>query len=486
MNKETGASTDASIGTVNTVSGQAFVIRADGTREELDVNTMLYPGDVLETSSDGVIGVVLADETTFAMGGDGHMALDEVVFDPETQEGSLSLSIFKGVFTVVSGLVSKTDPEAMVINTPVGSIGIRGTQIGLELSDGENLTVVMMREADGYVGEVFIRNEGGVLVLNQANQVIFVGAFDQKPVVMAAVDDITIVNMFERVLLHLPRTFGRENDYATQKAAGGGEIEGFVTEAGGEEEPALSDEPIRVVEGDYTEPETVEETVAPVSGEPETLEAGDGTTTTETRRDEEPIAAEELSVEDPPAEETPPEEPAPEEPPVGDPPAEETSPEEPVAAEPPAEEGIVLRGKGGDDVLSGGAGDDVLRGEGGNDVLSGGAGDDVLKGQGGGDVLVGGAGNDVLSGGGGQDTFVFEAGAGNDLILDYHEGEVLRFEGPEFSEENLSVTQNGDNVSIMFGDQNIEVTVNDMDLEEGGYTVTKEDNAVVITFEGDD
>ncbi len=315
-----------SIGTVNTVSGKAFVIRVDGSREELVMDTPLYPGDILETSADGAVGVVLADETTFAMAADGRMALDEMIFDPETQEGSLSLFVFKGVYTVVSGLVSKTDPDAMVINTPVGSIGIRGTQVGLDFSNGKDLTVVMMREADGYVGEVFLRNEGGMLVINQANQVLFVSAFDLMPVVLAPLDDAAIVGMFETTLLHLPMNTNRPNDYATQEPSGGDEVKGFVTEAGAEEEeaPLPPDEPIGVIEGDYTEPDETVEAVVPVPGEtlePAAEDTGDATTGDETRRDEPIPATEEetLSAAPPPDEEPPPEEPPVEEPPAEDP-----------------------------------------------------------------------------------------------------------------------------------------------------------------------
>ena len=220
------------IGIVNTVSGSAIVIRADGTRVEIQLDTPLYQGDILETTDDGAIGVVLADETTIAIGEDSRLILDEMVYDPATQEGSLSLSVVKGIYTFVSGMISKTDPDAMVLDTPVGSIGIRGTQIGIEFSDGENLTLVMMTEADGYIGEVFLRNESGILVINQANQVLFSNSLTQMPVVLASMDDTTLVSMFERTLLHLPRTTASPNDYGTQKPSGGGELDSFVTDSG--------------------------------------------------------------------------------------------------------------------------------------------------------------------------------------------------------------------------------------------------------------
>ena len=221
------------IGIVTSITGKAFVIRTDGSRVELGVDTPLFQGDILETGPDGAIGVILADETTFAMGEEGRMVLDEMIYDPDTQEGSLSLSILKGVYTIVSGLVSKTDPDAMTIETPIGTIGIRGTQIGSEFIDGENLTLVMMREADGYVGEVFFNNGGGMQVMNQVHQVMFVGGFDQIPTFRDSVDDAGVVRMFQTTLSRLPTTHGRENDYSTQEAASGGGVGDFVTEAGG-------------------------------------------------------------------------------------------------------------------------------------------------------------------------------------------------------------------------------------------------------------
>src|SRR5919199_242494 len=102
--------------------------------------------------------------------------------------------------------------------------------------------------------------------------------------------------------------------------------------------------------------------------------------------------------------------------------------------------GSNLSGGDGNDVIIGGAGDDVLYGDtnpkyqfykditgGGNDYITGGAGDDVL---------VGGRGNDILTGGAGSDRFVFTsdrfsfyaptgsfAAMGVDTITDFTSGQ---------------------------------------------------------------
>jgi len=219
------------------------------------------------------------------MGDDGRMVLDEMVYDPESQEGSLSLMAFKGVYTVVSGMISKTDPDAMVINTPVGSIGIRGTQIGIEFIDGENLTLMMMREADDYVGEVYLRNDAGVLVINQANQVLFSNSFSKAPVVLASVDDSTIVRMFQSALLYLPQTSPSANDYNTQEPSGG-KLDGLVTDSGSpDDETTIVDDLADIAESDLTAPAPVVEAVVlePLdTQDPDPLELDLGSTFTET------------------------------------------------------------------------------------------------------------------------------------------------------------------------------------------------------------
>ena len=194
------------IGQVESMSGTVVAVRADGTRVELNTGDPIYQGDSLETGADGSVGVVLADQTTFSMANNGSMVIDQMVYDPSTNEGSISMSVVEGVFTFVSGQIAKTDPDAMSLNTPVATIGIRGTQVGIEVGGDKSMNVVLMEEADGFVGEVVVANDGGVQILNQAFQATNVASSGSAPSATYIYDTQTLIQNFKGALGQLPST----------------------------------------------------------------------------------------------------------------------------------------------------------------------------------------------------------------------------------------------------------------------------------------
>ena len=58
------------------------------------------------------------------------MVLYEMIYDPSAQQGQAAISLLQGAFTFVSGQIAKTGVDAMVIETPTATIGIRGTAGG--------------------------------------------------------------------------------------------------------------------------------------------------------------------------------------------------------------------------------------------------------------------------------------------------------------------------------------------------------------------
>lgn len=107
-----------------------------------------------------------------------------------------------------------------------------------------------------------------------------------------------------------------------------------------------------------------------------------------------------------------------------------------------------LWGVDGNDTLSGDAGDDTVDGGYGNDVLNGGDGNDSLQGDVGDDVLDGGAGNDTLSGDLGND--ILTGGAGNDHLVGGYGDDVYRF-GAGFGVDTIdNFRYNGNNPTTDF------------------------------------
>ena len=71
-----------------------------------------------------------------------------------------------------SGKIAETSPDAMVLTTPVATIGIRGTTVaGFAAAEGEENTISLLSDADGEVGEIVVSNAAGFVVINQAGDV---------------------------------------------------------------------------------------------------------------------------------------------------------------------------------------------------------------------------------------------------------------------------------------------------------------------------
>ena len=79
----------------------------------------------LITSDDSVVVVQFRDGSTLELGPNGVLTLDEMVFNPVENQNTKTVSLLQGSFRYISGFVS-SDAQ-ILINTPVGSIGIRGS-----------------------------------------------------------------------------------------------------------------------------------------------------------------------------------------------------------------------------------------------------------------------------------------------------------------------------------------------------------------------
>jgi hypothetical protein len=97
------------------------------------VGDPIYLGDVLSTGGDGKVGITFTDGTAFDLSSNARMAMTEFIYDPNSKANSSLLSLTKGTFTFVAGKIAKSGD--MKVDTPVATMGIRGTTPRVEISD---------------------------------------------------------------------------------------------------------------------------------------------------------------------------------------------------------------------------------------------------------------------------------------------------------------------------------------------------------------
>ncbi|MCL6628234.1 MAG: FecR domain-containing protein [Armatimonadetes bacterium] len=150
------------IGRVEAAEGA--VRSAAAGRTELRPGSPVHQAEVIETGPDGRLLIVFEDGTRLSTGPGARIVLDELVYDPASGQGSFVLSILKGTFLYVTGLIAGTDPEGVEVRTPAGTIGIRGTAFGCVV---ESSTVcVLLADPDGKVGKIEFRNAAGQRVVD--------------------------------------------------------------------------------------------------------------------------------------------------------------------------------------------------------------------------------------------------------------------------------------------------------------------------------
>ena len=203
------AETDA-IGRVDTVEGTVHVLR-DGEKILLSKDDPILQGDTILTAEDGSVGITFIDGTVFSLGEDGEMTIDEMIYDKDAQEGKFAANMVQGVFSFISGEIAKTDPEGMLLNTPVGVIGIRGTKIaGVAAAEGNENTISLLpeigRDGKPIVGELVMTNSSGSVVLNQVGATVQLTSSFQAPPPPVVLDKQQIQQSYGKTLTTLSST----------------------------------------------------------------------------------------------------------------------------------------------------------------------------------------------------------------------------------------------------------------------------------------
>ena len=131
----------------------------------LGVGSKVFQNEVITTGAESLAQLLFLDETSLSVGPKSQVTLDKFVFNPSQGSGSAVFSATKGAFRFITG---SQDPRHYTINTPVATIGVRGTIVDCFIVSGGLACIV--EEGKAIVGghtvlagqAIFIASNGNV------------------------------------------------------------------------------------------------------------------------------------------------------------------------------------------------------------------------------------------------------------------------------------------------------------------------------------
>jgi hypothetical protein len=153
------------VATVLAKKGDVNIISATGT-VAAKRKSLLIEKDTIVTGLDARTSLKFNDGTITTLGSDSEMLIKQYKWSADDKTPSAEFELIKGVFRTVTGLITKVKTPSYTVKTPMGSIGIRGTDFWGGYLDKDAIDVLFV-EGDH---EIVITNEFGTTILTKPGQ----------------------------------------------------------------------------------------------------------------------------------------------------------------------------------------------------------------------------------------------------------------------------------------------------------------------------
>lgn len=131
------ASAREAAGQVTAVSGEVTAAIDVAEVRPLGQGDPVFSGDTISTGPNSRVRIVFSDNSVMALRAGSRLVIDEFLHkqDPKTDRSTMSL--IRGGFRAVTGGIGQANPDAYQVETPVASIGIRGTDFRVRYCQGD-------------------------------------------------------------------------------------------------------------------------------------------------------------------------------------------------------------------------------------------------------------------------------------------------------------------------------------------------------------
>jgi hypothetical protein len=170
----------SSIGEIIQLTGPAQLDKKSGSSVDVSKGSQVESLDTVRTAR-ARANIKFKDETQVAITENSKLIIDEYIFDPNKGVGKMSMKIALGTVRFASGAIAKNNNENINIQTPVATVGVRGTSFSMTVDEVGQSLVILLPNNDGTVGEIKVDTDAGQVILNKAFQSTFVASSENKP-----------------------------------------------------------------------------------------------------------------------------------------------------------------------------------------------------------------------------------------------------------------------------------------------------------------
>lgn len=145
------AATPIRVGEITDVKGSGWGLSLGNVKYDKLGGDTLVMDEVVSTGQRSAMTMLFIDKTVMTLGPNAEITIDEMVYNPEDSDKDIvSITLGKGSFYFVSGLVAK---EKVTIVTPTATIGIRGTELVINIKEDGSTSVGVAK------GHAFMRSK---------------------------------------------------------------------------------------------------------------------------------------------------------------------------------------------------------------------------------------------------------------------------------------------------------------------------------------
>lgn len=148
------------VGKVVVARGEVTARAADAEPRPLERRSDIHQGETVVTGKDSRGQLRFEDGAVVALDSGSELVIEKYRFDEDDGEDHAVVRLLTGGLRTLSGEVAERDPDNYEVDTPLASIGVRGTDYQLSLDD-KQLNVAV------WSGSVVVANEAGELPLGE-------------------------------------------------------------------------------------------------------------------------------------------------------------------------------------------------------------------------------------------------------------------------------------------------------------------------------